>query len=299
MYYTQLRAFHAVAVHGGFSKAAKELRLTQPSISEHVRTLEIDFGVLLFNRLKRSVEPTELGKQLMGVTRRLIEAEEEAIQLLSETQILERGFLALGADGPIHAIPLIARYRQQYPGVKVTLNTGNTSEVRDQLLNFKTDILVAGEIPEDSRFTKILLRRDPMIAYVAAGHPWAKRKSISFDAFGDTTVVIRERGSTTRRLLEEELDRCGLRPKELFEVDGQEAARAAVAAGIGAGIISRAELGDDPRLAPVRIKNCKLEMEEIVACMREREHLKTINAFMAMAKQMAKSAGVLSRKKPC
>ena len=78
MYYTQLRAFHAVAVYGGFSKAANELRLTQPSISEHVRTLEQDFGILLFNRHKRSVEPTNWGEQLLSITRRLFETEQRS-----------------------------------------------------------------------------------------------------------------------------------------------------------------------------------------------------------------------------
>jgi len=283
MYYTQLRAFHAVAVYGGFSKAANELRLTQPSISEHVRTLEQDFGILLFNRLKRSVEPTELGEQLLKITRRLFETEEEVIQLLSETQILKRGYLSLAADGPIHAIPLIALYRQHYPGVNVTLNTGNTREVLDQLFNYKADVVVAGQVPDDDRLVTATLRQDPMIVYVSASHPWAKRKSISLSEFQDASVVIREKGSITRQLFEDELARQNIEPSQFFEVDGQEAARAAVAAGIGAGIIAEPELGNDPSLKALKLMDCKLVMKETIACLKERQHLRIISSFFELA----------------
>ena len=293
MYYTQLRAFHAVAVYGGFSKAANELRLTQPSISEHVRTLEQDFGILLFNRHKRSVEPTELGEQLLSITRRLFETEQEAIQLLSETQVLKRGFLSLAADGPIHAIPLIALYRENYPGVNVTLNTGNTSEVLNQLHTYKADIVVAGQVPDDDRLITMTLRQDPMIAYVSLSHHWAKRKSVSLEEFRDASVVIREKGSITRQLFEGELSRNNIKPGQIFEVDGQEAARAAVAAGIGAGIIAKPELGNDPRLKGLQLKDCKLVMEEIVACLKKRHHLRIISSFMELAGSTVgnKSAG--------
>lgn len=284
MYYTQLRAFHAVAIYGGFSKAAMQLRLAQPSISAHVRTLENDFGVLLFNRRKRSVQPTELGEQLLRITRRLIETEQEAIELLTETQVLERGFLALAADGPTHAIPLIAHYRKQYPGVKVILKTGNTREVHDWLIDFEADILVAAQMPKDDRLVQVTLRRDPMVAYVSASHPWSRRKTVSLEEFADTSVVIREKGSTTRHLLEDELTRRNIQPADYFEVDGQEAARAAVAAGLGVGIISKPELGNDPGLVSLRLNDCKIEMEEVIACLKERQHLKIIQSFIDLAK---------------
>ncbi len=69
--HAQLKAFHAVAVHGSFTKAAERLFLTQPAISDQVRKLEERFGVLLFHRNKRSVRLTDLGERLLGITQRL------------------------------------------------------------------------------------------------------------------------------------------------------------------------------------------------------------------------------------
>lgn len=88
MRYVQLRAFHHVAICGGFSRAAEELLLTQPAISDQVRKLEEDYDVLLFNRHKRQVRLTPEGEALLAITRRLFDSEDQARQLLSETRTL-------------------------------------------------------------------------------------------------------------------------------------------------------------------------------------------------------------------
>ena len=83
MRYVQLRAFHNVALHGGFSRAAEELHLTQPAISDQVRKLEEEYDVLLFNRLKKRVTLTPQGERLLEITLRLFDSEAQALELLS------------------------------------------------------------------------------------------------------------------------------------------------------------------------------------------------------------------------
>ncbi|HCV37290.1 MAG TPA: LysR family transcriptional regulator, partial [Pseudomonas sp.] len=80
--HAQLKAFHAVAVHGSFTRAAQKLFLTQPAVSDQVRKLEERFGVLLFHRNKRSVQLTDLGERLLGISQRLFACEAEAHDLL-------------------------------------------------------------------------------------------------------------------------------------------------------------------------------------------------------------------------
>ena len=158
MYLTQLRAFHAVARCGGFTIAAEKLSLSQPSVSEHVRTLEKDFGVLLFDRHKRLVKPTALGLELLAITDRLFETEQEAMDLSSEVQGLKRGFLSIGADGPAYVMDLIGRYREKYPGITINLNTGNSSQVHAQLLDKRVDAPISGPMPEDDRRRRLIRR---------------------------------------------------------------------------------------------------------------------------------------------
>ena len=96
--HTQLKAFHAVAQHGSFTKAAERLFLTQPAISDQVRKLEERFGVLLFHRNKRSVRLTDLGERLLNITQRLFVIEAQAHELLQDSQALQTGSLILAVS---------------------------------------------------------------------------------------------------------------------------------------------------------------------------------------------------------
>lgn len=84
--HAQLKAFHAVAVHGSFTLAGERLFLTQPAISDQVRKLEERFGVLLFHRNKRSVRLTDLGERLLSITQRLFVVAAEAEELLQDSR---------------------------------------------------------------------------------------------------------------------------------------------------------------------------------------------------------------------
>ena len=91
MRYVQLRAFHYVAISGGFSRAAEELLLTQPAISDQVRKLEEEYDILLFNRQRKQVTLTPSGEKLLAITRRMFDTESQALELLSESRALRAG----------------------------------------------------------------------------------------------------------------------------------------------------------------------------------------------------------------
>jgi len=112
--HAQLKAFHAVAVHGSFTRAAQKLFLTQPAVSDQVRKLEERFGVLLFHRNKRSVQLTDLGERLLGISQRLFACEAEAQELLHDSRALHTGSLVLAVDAPVHVLPQVARFCQRY-----------------------------------------------------------------------------------------------------------------------------------------------------------------------------------------
>lgn len=252
MYHAQLRAFHAVATHGGFTKAANHLGVSQPAVSDQVRKLEERFSVLLFNRHKRSVFPTELGERLLDITRRQFELEKQAIELLTETQSLNVGHLKVTADSPLHIIQIIGMFHQQYEGISISLKTGNSDDVLEQLFSYKADIGVLGHSPEDDRLVVLPLRDDPLVAFVSWDHPWATRSEVSIHDLKGQPLILREEGSRTRRIVENEFTRLGFEPNVIMDVTGQEATREAVAANIGVGIVSRPEFGHDTRLKRLR-----------------------------------------------
>ena len=283
MYYSQLRAFHAVATQGGFSKAADHLHLTQPTLSDQVRKLEKDFDILLFNRTSRSVALTDAGRHLLAITNRMFECEGEAIEYLKESQNLLVGSLTLSADAPFHVLRIVRAFRNRYPGVTVNLKIGNSEDILNQLYDFDADVGVFSHVPDDARLKVLSLRDDPLVAVINRDHPWAGRGAVKFKELAGEPLVLRERGSTTRRLVEQEFARLELQMGTVMEVEGRESIREAVATGNGIGFVSKPEFGFDSRLVMIELKDCKLPMHEYMVCLENRAETRVVRAFWELA----------------
>ncbi|WP_095110459.1 LysR substrate-binding domain-containing protein [Pseudomonas sp. Irchel 3E20] len=283
--HAQLKAFHAVAVHGSFTRAAAKLFLTQPAISDQVRKLEERFGVLLFHRNKRSVHLTDLGERLLGITQRLFVIEAEAQELLQDSRALQTGSLVLAVDAPVHVLPQIARFCERYPGISVKIETGNTDESLARLFSYQADLALLGREVSDERLLSLALRNDPMVAFVARSHPWASRESICLADLDDTPLVLRETGSVTRQTLEEEMSRAGYRIRPAIQVEGREAAREAVVVGIGVGVVSAAEFGADARVCALPITDCTRRLTETLVCLREQSSRRVVATFLDMVRE--------------
>ena len=133
MRYTQLRAFHFVAMHGGFSSAARALNQSQPSLSDHVRQLEQLHDTLLFHREKKHVRLTEAGDELFLLTRQFFDVEEQIGLCLSKRQHQLRGKLRMVADSALHITASLSAFRAANPKTFVSVQTGNSEDVLQRL----------------------------------------------------------------------------------------------------------------------------------------------------------------------
>ncbi|AWK84979.1 LysR substrate-binding domain-containing protein [Azospirillum thermophilum] len=285
--HSQLRAFHAVATEGSFTKGARLLHVTQPTLSQEVKALEETHGVLLFDRSRRSVALTEVGQSLFAVTRRLFAAEQEAVELLAGVRHLDGGSLAVGADGPFHAVPLLADFAKRHPGPTVSLSVGNSQELLRGLLDTRIDVAVLADVPGDSRLYVVPLRRDPVKVLVPRSHPLARRRAVTLAEVAAEKLVLREPGSMTRRLVEQALSAADLNPAATLEIQSREAVVEAVASGLGLGFVSAAEFNADPRLVLLPFAGVTVEMDEYVVCLRERRRLAVVRAFLEVARERA------------
>lgn len=289
MRYVQLRAFHYVAICGGFSRAAEELFLTQPAISDQVRKLEEEYDILLFNRHKKQVVMTPAGEKLLEITRRLFDSEEQARELLTESRATRSGTLHIMADSAVHMLKILALFRKKYPGVGVTIGHGNTETVTESLFSYQADIGILGELPPSRDFETVALNSTPISAFVALGHPIAKRKSLGFRDMLDLPLVMREAGSKTRKKFEEAAAAKGFSFAPAIIAEGREAVREIVASGTGLGFVSAAEFGDDPRLVRIPLEDeDQMMMDETLICLRERRGGKLVSAFMSIAQDHAR-----------
>jgi aminoethylphosphonate catabolism LysR family transcriptional regulator len=296
MRYVQLRAFHQVALSGGFSKAAHALRLTQPAISDQVRRLEEEYDVALFSRRHRQIVLTPAGNRLLAVTHRLFGAEGEALELLQEERSLRTGSLRIVADSVHHVLDVLTAFRERHPGIQVAVAQGNTGSIVETLINYDAEIGVLGELGDERPFEVLPLNVSPIIAFAARRHPAAARACLALAELGDWPLVMRERGSRTRALLEQRAAEQGLALRFAVEAEGREAVRAIVAAGGGVGFVSAAEFGDDdPKLVRIPLDGPPLLMHEKLICLHERRNSKTIQAFFNLAHSLR---GGSAKRKP-
>lgn len=284
--HAQLRAFHAVAEAGGFTRAAAALNVTQPTLSGQVAALEETYGVRLFERRGRGSELTGLGRSLLEITRRLFNQEAEAEQLLAAARGLATGQLRVGADAPYDIIPLVAGFQRRYPGIRISMSFGNSEAVLEELLARRSDVAVLPDIAvDDARLHAVPLRRDRLVVFVERGHPWGTRRSLPLAELDGQRLVLRETGSRTRALFEQAMAEAGVRPGSVVEIGSREAVREAVAAGLGIGVVFESEFGRDARLHRLALRDIALESVEYAVCLQERRPVRAVRAFFELLQE--------------
>jgi aminoethylphosphonate catabolism LysR family transcriptional regulator len=287
---TQLRAFHLVALAGGFSLAARTEGVSQPTLSAQVRDLEASYGVGLFDRRGRSVRMTPAGQSLFAVTTRLFAAEEEARALLTGGRALTRGHLRVSADSPYHVMAILAELKQRYAGLTFTLKIDNSAAVLDHVSDHGADVAVMAKATSDPRIHSMKLREDHLVVFVPREHSWAKRRRLKLADLAGQDIVIRERGSITREVFETRLAEAGIVPGSLIDVETREAVREAVAAGFGVGVVFDSEFGADARFHPVDVGDADFTVGEYVICLQERKRLALVRAFLEIAGEISRRA---------
>jgi LysR family transcriptional regulator, low CO2-responsive transcriptional regulator len=284
---TQLRAFHLVAESGSFSAAARASGLSQPNLSSQVTSLEQTYGVRLFDRRGRSVLPTETGRQLHGITTRLFAVQDEARALLAGEQALTRGHLRIAADSAHHVVPIMATLRDRAEGLTFALSIDNSAVVLERLLRHEADVAVMAKSISDPRLHAVRLRTDRVVLFVPTRHPLARRGRATLSSLAGQSLVLRERGSITREVIEQAMAAADIRPDAIVEVQTREGVREAVAAGFGIGAVFASELGEDRRFRRILVTDTDLNVAEYAVCLQERRRVALVRAFMDEAARLS------------
>ncbi len=251
-----LRVFAAVAEHGGFSRAASALRLSQPAVSKTVQELERQVGLTLFNRAGRTPRLTDAGETLFARARELFGVERVAEDEMGALRGLERGVLRVGASTTVatYFLPqLLARFHLQHPGVTLRVLSANTRAIARRLLEGRLDIaLVEGPVSHD-RISVIPWREDELVVIAPATHRLVRRRRVTAADLVGEPFILREPGSGTRVVAEAALAEHGVHPGATVQFGSTEAIKQAVAAGLGLAVVSRAAAADQLALGYIAV----------------------------------------------
>lgn len=287
MKFTQIKAFHALAITGGFTKAAALLHVTQPAVTAQLKSLEQDYGVELFQRRGHDLEPTDVGRQLLAITTHIFGLLDDAQEVLDGASEIRNGQLRMGADSPFFIVELLARYRQAYPKMEMKVEMGSSAQCVEWLLGNHVDVAVmtAVDVP-GQLYAEPFLRLDLMLI-VPVEHKWARRRSIPLKQLASVPLVVREPTSMTRDIFERCMHSASLPTNNCLELHSQVAVREAVASGLGLAVELYGGFAHDSRLKLVPIRDCTIFGKEYIACHRNRSNLRKVTSFFELARDVA------------
>lgn len=264
----RLRVFRAVAEQMSFRKAAEVLHLSQPAVSQQIRALEEEAGTRLFDRGAgeghgTQIALTEAGSVLLRYAKTAATTMEEARRALAALQHDVAGELRLGASTTVaqYVLPrILGAFLRQYPQVDMSLMSGNTERIVEAVAEEQVALgIIEGPAMRREVKTERMIR-DEMVLIVNPNHAWAQASAISPGELSKMPMLLRERGSGSRRVVERALKQAGLPLRSLrvaMELDSTEAIISGVESDLGVGFVSRFAIGKAQRLGTVRLVRVK------------------------------------------
>ena len=246
---TKLQAFLYAAESLSFSEAAKQLHLSQPTISHHIKSLEQELGVELFARSGSSLKLTDAGRLLMSQAGKLLREANAVEQMMDSLQekIVGQITIACSTTTGKYVLPQVAaRFRKQHPGARISILACTQETVVPRLMKEEADLGVVsyeacgGEVECQEFF------QDHIGLIVPADHSWAKRQQIEPAELLQVPFIMREPTSGTRKVMLTELGKHGIGLEEMdifLEIGNAEAIVKTVEAGFGVSFVSRFAAG--------------------------------------------------------
>ncbi len=292
----QLAAFCEVVERRSFSQAAERLGVTQPAVSLQVRSLEGRLGQRLLDRSGRRVETTEAGRVLYRNAKRLLQTEQQLLDELElETGSELRGTLAIGAStGPgAHLVPLLlCEFSREHSSVRVSLTVSDTQAVIERVGARELELGIVGAHGRNRTLVFEPLVVDEIVLAVPPDHRFAGRE-VALDELREEPLLAMQEGAGVRQVVDAELRRAGLRPRELqpaLELGLQESVKSAVGAGYGVTFISRTAIERELEmgvLGMARVQGIEPARQIYLVRGRGRAASRVAEAFVEFARKRA------------
>lgn len=285
MFVTQLKSFFWTARLGSITQAARQLGLSQPTVTAQIKALEELYEVELFARQSGRLAITDAGLRLLPQIEQLLLQTAQVEASLRQSGDIGQGCLRIGATAPFYVLDIIHRYQQRFPRVDISIVNGNSRQMIQALFEYQVDLATSSHLDADPRLSRIELGQDPLALVVHRLHKLASRPSVPVESLAHETLILRERGSMTRQLTEQMLATAGVVPQRIFEIASREAIREAVIRNMGISVFARHEASAHPELVILPLEGAVPRLPEYLYCLRERRAAGLIEGFLALSQQ--------------
>lgn len=266
----QLNVFLIAAETLNFTEAAQRLHMSQPSVSQHIQSLEQQFGLTLFNRAGRHLELTDAGVTLMPLAREMVSRSVQIKEAMESLKGDVYGHLLVGCSttpGKYVLPQLLAEFHRHHPRVRVTCQVAPQKTALQMLCDGEVHFALASEYQiscKDVEFRRFMT--DPVVLLCPLDHPWASRLFIEPEELRDVDFIVREENSGTRNAVRAAMEVQGIAEDELnvlLTLGSSEAIAIAIQEGIGVGFVSSMVYSRlvEGRVAVVTIREVEIERE--------------------------------------
>jgi DNA-binding transcriptional LysR family regulator len=282
----QLRVFYHAAKNLNYTVAARELFITQPAVTAQMKAFEEACNLKLFRKKGRNLILTDEGRALFGYAEKIFKYEKEIENAIAEMHELKRGVLSLGTTKAYarYFMPLmLSTFHESYPDVKIQLYEGSSLDMTTSLLEYKNEVAViakAVDLPEVNFFP---FSQEEMAVIVAPDHHLLEKKAVSFKELAEEPFIMKEKGSGTRKLVEQAFANANCEPNILMETSNTEFIKQLVQRGDGLSIVVKEAVAlelAEKKLAQVPLKGSQIYLDVSIAYLKDQPLSPPARAFV-------------------
>lgn len=289
----QLQVFESVARQLSFTLAARELHLSQPTVSMQIRKLESDIGLSLTERIGRKISLTDTGKALYQAAREVLGTISRFEMLINDRKGLHSGELriAVVTTANYFAPRLLGSFCQQYPGINVSLEVTNRTNILKRMNENLDDLYLIGEPPESNELEFRPYLPNPMVVIAPINHPLCQKHNIPLKMIASEPFIVREQGSGTRIAMESLFSEAGLDLNVRMELGNNESIKQGVQGGLGLSVLSQHTLtrGDLQELAILDVQGFPIPWQWYVGYPKGKRLSVVANTFVNYMFEMGES----------
>lgn len=288
------RTYVKVVETQNLSRTAEEFGISQPAVTKQIQALEDLYGVLLLERSGRRLKTTEAGETLYSCAREILKAVEKTEKAMEEVAESRKGSLCLGAStipGQYILPPLIKKFKDKYPNISISLDIADTEKISSKVAEREIDIGIVGGWNNNRKVEGYQWLEDELVLIVPEGHKLARLDEVKVEDLQTEKWIFREKGSGTRKAVEELLAAYSIRKEDLnvyMEAGSTEAVLATVESGMGIAIISQwaiKRLDPHRKIKSISINATNAHRSFYIIYPRQKTRRKSVNSFLEYIKR--------------
>ncbi|MEM9051741.1 MAG: LysR family transcriptional regulator [Bacteroidota bacterium] len=292
----QLKVFLKVAERNSVTEAAAELNLTQPAVSSQLKLLQTQVGLPITEIIGRRIHITETGRELAILAREIVQKSDELDERMTSKKGKVSGKLNLSvvSTGKYFVPPILAEFNKKFPDVKIKVDVTKRSDCENALIDYEADFIVATSDHSLDSYSKVNFLPNPLVL-TAPSNPVnfkVPKGKLKPEDLKNLPFIYRERGSGTRRRMDEFLHKISVAPEVSMELVTNEAVKQLILAGFGVSFLSiysmRLELQHN-ELQIIPHTRLPLKGKWTLAWLKGKRHTPATEAFLNFVKNDSKN----------